>query len=295
MLRLTDRGSGMATASDSVKTKPAADSLIRFLLPAAQTRGAIIKASNIRAEACRIHGLVEGDKHAPSELFAQALIGSILLLSISKGGVRQVLQLDGAGHAPITRILAETRSGAVRGYVDWNDGISTQGNAASPVAWLGSPVTISTVRDPGFGQPYISSIQSKSEFLADMLVDYMTQSAQIRADIVLHHDMGLFIEAMPGSTGEDQWFSAVEAMAAIPNAALDGEPEDILQAFAPLGMKIVGRDEYRWHCGCDGESMARSLAGMSQDALKDLKDEHGLITVSCHFCGASHSVKPDQG
>jgi len=284
----------MAETPDPIGTTPAKDSLIRFLLPAAQTRGAIIKASNIRAEACRIHGLIEGDKDAPGELFTQTLIGSILLLSISKGGVRQVLQLDGAGHAPITRILAETRSGAVRGYVDWNDGVSTQGNAASPLAWLGSPVTISTVRDPGFGQPYISNIQSKSEFLADMLVDYMTQSAQIRADVVLHQDMGLFIEAMPGSAGEDQWFSAVEAMAAIPNSVLDGEPENILQAFAPLGMKIVGTDEYRWHCGCDGETMARSVAGMSQDALKDLKDGHGLITMSCRFCGASHSVKPDQ-
>ncbi len=283
----------MAETPDLIDKTQATDSLIRFLLPAAQTRGAIIRASHLRAEACRVHGLIEGGKHAPGELFTQALIGSILLLSISKGGVRQVLQLDGAGHAPITRILAETRSGAVRGYLDWNDGVSTQGDTASPTSWLGTPVTISTVRDPGFGQPYISSIQSKSEFLADMLVDYMNQSVQIRADVVLHHDMGLFIEAMPGS-GDEQWFSAVEALAAIPNAALDGEPEDILQAFAPLGMKVAGRDDYSWRCACDGERMARTLSGMSQETLSELKDEHGLITVSCRFCGASHSVKPDQ-
>jgi len=274
----------------STNKTPPTDSLIRFLLPAAQTRGAIIRASHLRAEACRIHGLVEGDRHAPGELFAQTLIASILLLTISKGGVRQVLQLDGT-HGPITRILAETRSGVVRGYVDWNEGVSTQGDTASPIGWLGSPVTISTVRDPGFGQPYVSSVQSRSEFLADMLVDYMNQSVQVRADIVLHHDTGLMLEAMPGS-GEEQWFSAVEAMAKIPDSALDGEPEEVLQAFAPLGMQIVGRDDYAWHCGCDGEAMARALAGMPAQSIRDLQDKNGMITVSCRYCGASHSIKP---
>jgi len=279
--------------TDATKQKPTSDNLIRFLLPAAQTRGAIIRASHLRAEACRIHGLVEGHRHAPGELFAQTLIASILLLTISKGGVRQVLQLNGT-NGPITRILAETRSGAVRGYVDWNDGISSQADtSASPVGWLGSPVTISTVRDPGFGQPYISSVQSTSEYLADMLVDYMNTSVQIRADILLHHDTGLMLEAMPGC-GEEQWFSAVEAMAAIPDSRLDDNPEDLLQAFEPLGVQVVGRDAYRWHCGCDGETMVRALAGMSTQAIRDLQDERGLISVSCRYCGATHSIKPGQ-
>lgn len=279
--------------ADSIVGNPSAsDTLIRFLLPGARTRGAIIQAKHLRAEACLVHGLAEKEKHAPGELFAQSLIASILLLSISKGGVRQVLQLDGT-HSPIKRILAETRSGAIRGYVDWNEGVSTQGNAASPVGWLGSPVTISTIRDPGFGQPYVSSVQSKADYLADMLVEYMHQSVQIRADVLLHHNTGILLEAMP-DCGDEHWFSAVEAMAAIANAALDDEPEEILQAFAPLGMQIVGRDVYTWHCGCDSQSMARSLAGMAAEQLQEIQDEHGLITVSCRYCGSSYSVKPDQ-
>jgi len=280
----------MAAETAPVNGSQAADTLIRFLLPTAQTRGAIIRGSNLRAEACRIHGLIEGDQHSPGELFAQTLIGSILLLSISKGGVRQVLQLDGSS-GPIKRILAETKNNGVRGYVDWNDGVSTQGNSDSPFSWLGSPVTISTVRDPGFGQPYISSVQSKSEFLDDMLVDYTNQSVQTRADFVLHHDTGLLLEAMPGSS-DDAWFSAVEAMAAIPDAALQGDPEEALQGFARLGMKIVGRDTYSWRCDCDGESMARALANMPAQTVEELKDDQGLITVACRFCNSSHSIKP---
>ncbi|MDQ6966283.1 MAG: hypothetical protein Q9M23_05115, partial [Mariprofundaceae bacterium] len=81
-------------SSQALEPTPPTDHLIRFLLPGTQTRGAIIHGSHLRAEACRIHGLVEGDQHAPGELFAQTLIASILLLTISKGGIRQVLQLD---------------------------------------------------------------------------------------------------------------------------------------------------------------------------------------------------------
>lgn len=96
------------------------DQLIRFLLPRTCTRGAIIKATNIQAGACRIHGLANTDAGSPGQLLGQSLIASILLLSISKGGVRQVLQLNGET-GPASRVLAETRSGAVRGYIEWRD------------------------------------------------------------------------------------------------------------------------------------------------------------------------------
>jgi len=235
--------------------------------------------------------LVEGERHAPGELFAQTLIASVLLLSVSKGGVRQVLQLDG-NQGPISRILAETRDKSVRGYVDWHDGISTQGEETSPLSWLGSPVTISTVRDLGFGQPYISTVQSESEFLADMLLEYLNKSVQVRADIVLHHDTGLLLEAMPGCDDE-HWFPAIEALAAIPDKAFDDEPEQTLKAFESFGIKIVGHDDYHWRCNCDAESMARALAGMSAETLRELQNEAGEIIVSCRYCGASHKLKPN--
>ncbi len=111
--------------------------------------------------------------------------------------------------------------------------------------------------------------------------------------MLLRHNTGLLLEAMP-DCGDKQWFSAVEAMAGIPNAVLDDNPEEILQAFDPLGMRIVGRDVYTWHCGCDSQSMVRALAGMPAQQLQELQDEHGMITVSCRYCASSHSVKPAQ-
>ncbi|MDX8392899.1 MAG: Hsp33 family molecular chaperone HslO [Mariprofundaceae bacterium] len=275
---------------DSQNPDVATDTLIRFLLPAARARGAIICGQQLHADACRIHGLNDADENGPGELFTQALIASLLLLSISKGGVRQVLQLDGH-QGPISRILGETRGNTVRGYMDWNESISTQQRNQSPLTWLGSQRTLSTVRDMGFGQPYVSTIHSEAEFVADMLVEYLSRSVQIRADVLLHGNTGLMIEAMPGCEDE-HWFSAVEILAAIPDSSLKNEPEKILEAFAPLDIKIVGRDDYRWHCDCNSEKMAQAINAMSTETLRELQDENGAITVSCRYCGASHSLNP---
>jgi redox-regulated HSP33 family molecular chaperone len=134
-----------------------ADPLIRFLLPESYTRGAIIRGRHIFDEAARVHGL----SGVPAELFGKTLLASVLLLSISKGGMRQVLQLDAhpeQAHAPIRRILAESRPGMVRGYLHWQEEhASMRDESAEGIsAWMGHPIRVSTVRDLGFGTPYVS-------------------------------------------------------------------------------------------------------------------------------------------
>jgi len=271
----------------------ATDQLIRFLLPRTCTRGAIIKAPHIRAEACRIHGLPDADAGSPGQLLGQSLIASILLLSISKGGVRQVLQLDGET-GPVSRVLAESRNGAVRGYIQWRDETTSRSEKKSSLALLGRKIQCSTVRDPGFGQPYISTVQAQSDYLADVLIQYLTQSVQVRADILLHNDMGLLLEAMPGCD-DTRWFEALEHMAKITSHDLEEEPADILTAFESMQPKIVGEDEYAYHCTCNSEDMAKTLAAMPAESLQGLEDETGHITLSCRYCGNTHQIKAGSG
>jgi len=265
------------------------DQLTRFLLPRTHTRGAIIKATHIQAEACRIHGLPDADAGSPGQLLGQSLIASILLLSISKGGVRQVLQLDGET-GPVSRVLAESRNGAVRGYIQWRDETTSRSEKKSSLALLGQQIQCSTVRDPGFGQPYISTVQAQSDYLADVLIQYLTQSVQVRADIVLHNDLGLLLEAMPGCD-DARWFEAMECLAKITSHDLEKEPVDILTAFESMQPKIVGKDEYTYHCACNPEDMAKTLAAMPTESLQGLEDETGRITLSCRYCGNTHHIK----
>jgi len=228
-------------------------------------------------------------------MMGRTLLASIVLLSVSKGGVRQVLQLDShpsQPHAPIRRILAEARPGHVRGYLNWQEEYAGHRNKQETgiSAWMGRPLHISTVRDMGFGTPYVSTIEHDSEYLADHILHYLNQSVQVQADIILTPNLALFIEAMPGCQEKD-WFDAVQAMAAISDKALqDDEAENILHAFDALNCKIVGRDDYSYECGCSIEKMADALLGITHDELKDLADDSGNITVSCQYCSNHYSI-----
>ncbi len=265
------------------------DTLIRFLLDDAHTRGLLLAAPGLSAEAARIHGL-----HDPvATLFGQTLIGSVLLLSIGKGGMRQVLQLDAekTSRAPIRRMLAEARQGQVRGYLRWSEGVSMmQSHTGKLGAWMGRPVRVSTVRDLGVGQPYVSSILHDSDHLADHLVAYLTQSVQIRADVALVGTTGLLIEAMPGAD-ERRWLQAVEAMASIPDATIEsGEPGAILKAFERLGCRKLAEEPVRYACDCNPERMAAALASLKPEELAELADEHGFVTLHCEYCNREYSL-----
>ncbi|HXH65166.1 MAG TPA: Hsp33 family molecular chaperone HslO [Mariprofundaceae bacterium] len=269
--------------------------LIRFLLPGAYTRGALLCGQGIAGEGVRVHGLA-GE---PADLFGKVLIASVLLLSISKGGIRQVLQLDARPEhrsSPLVRIMAEAAQGSVRGYVIWReDGAMIQTGSRDMTDWLGRPMLLSTVRDLGIGHPYISTIEHDSEHLADHLVHYLSQSVQVRADVALVGTTGLLIEAMPGCDDE-HWFRAVQAMAAIPSETLAaGDAEAILDGFSALGCKIVEQTPYRYQCRCSEESMAEALRHIPRDELASLADENGEITISCEYCNRSYRVPLDPG
>jgi redox-regulated HSP33 family molecular chaperone len=257
------------------------DTLIRFLLPEARARGAIIRGKHIVAEANAIHGL-QGE---PALLFGQTLLASIMLLSISKGGVRQVLQLDASDeNTPIKRMQAESKSGAVRGYVQWREGTHSTFEGEGIVALMGENILLSTVRDLGVGQPYVSTVQHDSAWLADHMLEYLRQSVQVQADMLLVGDLAMMIEAMPGCD-DAHWFKAVEAMAKINNSALaQDEPEEILNIFADLGCQIVGKDAYVYQCSCSKETMMQALIGIAEEDLAELADEAGDVTLSCQYC-----------
>jgi len=258
------------------------DILYRFLLPGAFARGAIIRGTHIIEEARDVHGLT--DKSAT--LFGQSLLASVMLLCTSKGGIRQVLQLDASiENTPIRRIQAETQSGRVRGYVQWQEGPAQAMTEREGItALMGEDILLSTVRDLGVGKPYISTVQHHSDWLSDYVLEYLRQSVQVHADLILHHDLALMLEAMPGCDDE-HWFKAVEAMAKVSDEVLQqDEPETILQAFDGLGCQVVGRDVYTYACSCSQESMSQALMSLSEDDLLELADEYGDVILSCSYC-----------
>jgi redox-regulated HSP33 family molecular chaperone len=178
----------------------------------------------------------------------------------------------------------------VRGYVQWNENAVQALDGQGVSAWMGKEVLLSTVRDLGIGQPYISTIQHDSDWLAEHIMHYLAQSVQVQADVVLHGDVALMIEAMPGCDDES-WFKAVEAMAKISNLSLGKDSlDEILQGFSSLGCQIVGRDSYTYVCSCSAESMKQVLDNMAKETLQELADEAGDVVLSCQYCKRSSKV-----
>jgi len=265
------------------------DQLIRFMLPKQRVRGCFIHATAIKADACQAHGL-HGDA---ATMFSQMLLGTIMLLSINKSGVRQVLQLDAGNDttAPIQRMLGEVRSGCVRGYISWQHAVSQKRDGTPDItAWMGTPLLVSTVRDTGVGEPFVSTVESDAAYMADHLVRYLQQSVQTRADLVLDDDTALLLEAMPGCS-EEAWFEAIGALAKVDLKTLRDDAESsLIEAFAPLELHVVGRDPYRWHCGCKPERMAESINNLPSEQIQELADAEGMVRVSCQYCGKEHCV-----
>jgi len=282
-----------ARQDELIQDERAQDELIRFLLPDAHARGVIIRGKALIAEASKIHGM----QGVPALMLGRTLLASIILLSVSKGGVRQVLQLDAhAENTPIKRMLAECHNGGVRGYVLWQD----EPKPALPdsdgiTAWLGRDMLLSTVRDTGVGQPYVSTIQHDSDWLAEHIMEYLKQSVQVQADVILQDDLAIMIEAMPGCDDE-HWFKAVEAMAKISNESIKNDGlEAVLGHFDDLGCKIVGRDTYRYKCGCEKRDMKQILASISKESLLELADELGDVTISCQYCKRMRKINVNSG
>ncbi|MDQ6961883.1 MAG: Hsp33 family molecular chaperone HslO [Mariprofundaceae bacterium] len=261
------------------------DQLIRFMLRKTLTRGVIIQMNNIREEATRLHSLGELE----SELFTQVMAGSILLLSISKGGIRQVTQLDSQDKdSHVQRVASESRQGAVRGYLSKK---TTQPLIQADLSALGSQVKLSTIRDTGVGQPYVSTVDCPAIHLADALLHYTRQSVQTQADFVLYKNTAIMIEAMP-QCSEKQWFDSMQALASISNTSLQEKSSiDIMDAFSDLECRVLGKDDYRYQCHCKPEVMLDALEKLDKETLASLEDDEGNVTLSCQYCAKTYQLK----
>jgi len=260
------------------------DPLTRFILKKTLTRGAIIQMNHIKDEAAKVHQLNDLE----SDFFSQVMAGSILLLSVSKGGVRQVMQLDGH-EGSIHRIASESRQGAVRGYINWGQ---HRHLGSADLSALGKRVQLSTIRDSGMGQPYISTVECSENHLADALLHYSRQSVQLQADFVLHKNTAIMIESMP-QCSEEQWFESIETLATISNNILEEQTTtDILTHFSTLGCHILGQDDYRYQCHCKAGTMFSALKNLDKATLTSLEDEEGKVTLSCQYCAKKYQLNP---
>ena len=260
--------------------------LLRLIAKPLRVRIVVACLRRPLAEGARIHKL---DAPELADCFGEMLTAAALLTAHTKGGVRQVLQLDGDDDAPIARMLAEARHGRVRGYV-------RRGRRKAPLPgeglarWMRLPATLAVVRDLGFGHPYVSAVEADSPFLADAVARYLWQSVQVRADIRIAGAVGVLMEAMPQAP-EAGWRKALGVLAGIPEAALRRvrSAKELLRWLDPLAPELLAEESWRYACDCSPERVAAGLATLSAEELRELA-VNDTVEVVCEYCGKTHRV-----
>ncbi len=264
-------------------------SLSRYLLQETHTRAVFFDAKELTQYAIDLHQL-QGDT---AECFAETLIAAALLLNLNKGGIRQVLQCDqhNSKKRPLKRLLAEACDGRLRGYVQCTSGPVLLANDATALGnTLGKPILLSTVRDLGVGQPYVSTIEAESDYLADALVHYLQTSVQIRADLLLSAHRGLLLEAMPGCS-DAHWFRSLDALASCSTELFQtGSKDDIMQCFSELQIKALQEQTWNYRCHCSAQKLAESLQSLSEQQRIELSDADGKISLSCEYCRTEYRI-----
>ena len=276
-----------------VSTVPAADHLLRFLLPAAGVRGVVVRLDDTwQAIASRAAYPV-----AASELLGEAAAASALFTGHAKVDGRLSVQLRSAG--AIRTLFAEcTAAGTLRGIVRLDP------DAPSPsrdLRELGPDALLAiTIENPalGGGDPirYQGLVALESDRLDHAFEDYFRQSEQLPTRLLLACDgeraAGLMLQKLPGDEGDDDGFRRIGALfdtLATPELLALAPADLIHRLFHEEQPELVGDKALRFGCSCSAarvEAMLVSLGAEEAHAAVQAGDGHARIT--CEFCGQEY-------
>ncbi len=289
------------------------DVLVRGIDRDAGLRVAVAVTTDLVREAARRHG-AEG---LGACALGRALTSSLLLATLTKGGERVTLQLQGDG--PVGGITADaTDEGDVRGY------LSRPERARLPcrgrgrvVEVLGRDGVVNVLRDLGLKERYQGQIPLTTGEVDEDVESYLRQSEQVAAalgcDVVIEGGGvaaagGILVQALPplsldGSApvlALEPGEPLREAQHAVRVGAVWDvlkrgpiAPRDLAAAVYPRPLEFLDERPLRFKCRCSMERVEESLALLGTVDLDELIAE-GHAEVTCNFCSTRWEVGADR-
>ena len=276
-----------------VSTVPAADHLLRFLLPAAGVRGVVVRLDDTwQAIASRAAYPV-----AASELLGEAAAASALFTGHAKVDGRLSVQLRSAG--AIRTLFAEcTAAGTLRGIVRLDPDAPWR---SRDLRELGPDALLAiTIENPalGGGDPirYQGLVALESDRLDHAFEDYFRQSEQLPTRLLLACDgeraAGLMLQKLPGDEGDGDGFRRIGALFDTLSAGelLALPPAELIhRLFHEEQPELVGHKPLHFGCSCSAarvEAMLVSLGAEEAHAAVDAGG--GEARITCEFCGQEY-------
>lgn len=249
---------------------------------------------------------------------ASAALGRVLtaagLMGIMLKSDEDKLTVNFKGDGPAKQVLATAHGdGTVKGYIanPYVD-LPLKENGKLDVGGALGKGELTVIKDLGLREPYVGTIALVSGEIADDLTAYFYISEQqnssvalgvkVERDLSIGASGGMIIQMLPGSregavdaleemigkmeplttsisrvTEETPGLSQSGIVRRLMDEIFSGIPEE----YRP---QILEEREIRWECDCSRERMARALATIGKEDMKEIIEEDGKAELQCHFC-----------
>jgi molecular chaperone Hsp33 len=232
----------------------------------------------------------------------RALTSSLLLATLTKGGERVTLQIEGDG--PIGGITADANDeGDVRGYLHHVDAARQHCEGRCRVVEaLGRSGVVNVVRDFGLKERYQGQVSLITGEIDEDVEGYLRVSEQVPSalgcDVLLDGERvvsaaGVLVQALPGGD-----FDTVRpAQHVLRTGAIfeflrrgGGSARELAEAVYGLPVEVIGEQALRYRCRCSVERVEGMLGMLSTVDIDEMIADPGHAQVTCNFCNTVYVV-----
>ncbi len=270
----------------------------------------VIDARAIVNEAIRIHHT------APTATAALGrLLAGVSMMGCMLGEKEDTISVTVSGKGPLGKmIVVSDYMGNVRGYVQNPEtDLPLKKSGKLDVGGAVGPGTLTVVKDMGGKEPYYGTVPLCSGEIAEDLTTYYAGSEQVPTLCALGVlvDIDGSCRAAGGVLLQLLPFAAPEVAERVEkNAALLGNISALfdrglsLKEIADTALSGIDYDVFdtldvAYRCTCSRGRIAAALRSLGEDKLRGMLAEQvaegkpEVLTVNCHFCGATYDFTPD--
>ncbi len=278
------------------------DRLQRFVFERARVRGELVRLDESWREVRRRREYPEAILGALGELTAASVL---LAATVKFEGGALVLQIQG-GH-PVELLVVECSADlTLRATARWN------GVGQPDLAGLGAAPALRDLAaggrcvltiDPG---PSLTAYQGvvplEGRTTAQVLQRYMARSEQIGTLFSLaagdSRAAGLLLQQLPDVGGKpdaaadpDLWNRVSHLLQTLTREELLTLPEDeiLRRLFHQEDLRVFESMPVRFGCRCSQARVAGVLRMLGAEEVRQALDEHGVMQVTCEFCGKGYA------
>lgn len=238
-------------------------------------------------------------------LTAGSMMGNML-----KGEKNSIsLKIDGGGPSGAITVSADS-TGNVRGYaVNPVVEIPLKPNGKLDVSGaVGVNGNLFVTKDLGLKEPYNGFIPIMSGEIAEDITSYYATSEQIptvcalgvlvNPDLTVKKAGGYILQLLPFTEDAiidklEENLKTVRPVTELLEKGWDIEEivRDVLKGFE---VEVIYEEHPEYKCKCSREKIEGILMGLSEQDLREIKEDKKGAQIKCQFCGESYNFTPEE-